>query len=51
MMSHEEIKKNKYPKKQERMLLAIADFNEGWIDEDSLESKLYKILKTTQQNK
>lgn len=45
-MNHEEIKSNtNLTDKQKEMLLCIADYNEGWIDENQLEKRLQKILK------
>lgn len=47
MMNHSEIEaiKPRISNTQYKMLIAIADYNEGWITEDQLEEKLRKILK------
>ena len=46
MLSHEEIKALKLiTNNQRKMLLVIADYNEGWITESELETMLIKILK------
>ncbi len=46
MPNHEEIKlMTSITEKQKEMLLCIADYNEGWIDEKDLEDKLALILK------
>jgi hypothetical protein len=44
MLQHNEIKLLKITERQKNMLLAIADYNEGWIGEDDLEKKLRKVL-------
>ncbi|CAG7581661.1 MAG: hypothetical protein SLAVMIC_00953 [uncultured marine phage] len=47
MLNHREIEiysKSMTPT-QKKMLLAIADYNEGWISEENLENKLRTILK------
>lgn len=47
MMNHSEIEliKSRISNTQYKMLIAIADYNEGWIDENQLEKRLQKILK------
>lgn len=46
-MKHSEIEliKHRISNTQYKMLIAIADYNEGWIDENQLEQKLKEILK------
>lgn len=44
MLQHHEIKLLNISNKQKDILLAYADYNEGWITEQELEDKLKKII-------
>lgn len=44
MLQHHEIKLMNISTKQKDILLAYADYNEGWITEKELEDKLTKII-------
>lgn len=44
MLQHHEIQLLNIPERQKNMLLAIADYEQGWISESDLEEKLRKVL-------
>jgi hypothetical protein len=52
MLKHDEIQliKNQVSETQYNMLLAIADYNEGWIAVEQLEKKLRTILMAKKNN-
>jgi hypothetical protein len=52
MLQHHEIELIKtLTETQKDMLLAIADYEQGWISEDDLENKLRKILMKKKKDK
>lgn len=52
MLQHHEIKlMTNISTKQKEILLAFADYEQGWISEQELEDKLTKIIKRNIKNK